>query len=249
MSEPRRILFLNTLGIVGGQEVVMLDIVRNLDARRYAARAACLLPGPLVDALESLGVPTTVLPRHRIRRPVTFARAVRELGRIIERERVDVVHCNGDTLLLYGALASLRRRTPCVWHVYEPVVTGGSSYAWLFYQTQRRLPRAWTIFGTAAVEESYLHHYPDLGPHSAIMPGVDIDALVQGADPGAARRRLGIPENAPLLLAIGRLQRSKGLRELVEATARLNGRFEPPHVVLCGGKAVMTDEDFEDELT
>jgi glycosyltransferase involved in cell wall biosynthesis len=248
MRRPRRILFLNTVGIVGGQEVVMLDILRGLDPNDYACVAACLMPGPLVDELGALGVRTYVLPPHRIRQPLTLARALVALARILFRERIELVHCNGDGLLLYGALSGSLRRTPCVWHVYEPVNTGSSAYSRFFYLTQRRLRPAWTIFGTAAVEPSYLEHYPRLGPHTAIMPGVDVDALNRGADAEAARRRLGIPDGAPVLLLIGRIQRSKGQRELVEAVSRLRGNFAPPHVVLCGGPALMTDEDFPDEI-
>ncbi len=244
----KRILFLNTLGIIGGQEVVMLSIIKNLDRQRFMPVAASLVDGPLVEELRTNGVPTTVLPKHRIRQPHRFALALVELARIIDRERIDVVHCNGDTLLLYGALAARWRRVPCVWHVYEPVVTGGSHYTRFLYQAQRRLHAAWTIFGTAAVEESYLRDYPNLGPHSAIMPGVDVDELNRDADPVAARRALGIPDEAPILLLIARVQRSKGQRELVEAVARLNGAFTAPHVVFCGGAAVMTDEDYHDEV-
>lgn len=244
----KRVLFLNTLGIIGGQEVVMLSIIKNLDRGRFTPVAASLVDGPLVGELRSIGVPTTVLPKHRIRQPHRFALALVELARILSRERIDVVHCNGDTLLLYGALAARWRHVPCVWHVYEPVVTGGSPYTRFLYEAQRRLRAAWTIFGTAAVEESYLRDYPELGPSSAIMPGVDVDELNRGADPVAARRALGIPDHAPILLLIARVQRSKGQRELVEAVAELRGAFAPPHVVFCGGAAVMTDEDYHDEV-
>ena len=244
------ILFLNLVGIIGGQEVVLLDIVRHLDPRQYRCVVVCLFPGALTDALNDLGVRTYVLPPHRIRQPVRLARTLRGLARIVADERADLVHCNGDTLLFYGFLAAtLRWQVPCVWHVYEPVATTGSPFVRFLYQMQRRMRAAWTIFGTAAVEESYVRHYPRLGPRTAIMPGVDVDAIGRNADPHAARRGLGIPADAPLLLTIGRVQRSKGHRELIEAMARLSGRFDPPHLVLCGGRAFMTDEDFHDELT
>jgi len=246
---PTKVLFLNTLGIIGGQEVVMLDIVRNLDRQRYSALAAMLVGGPLVDALGTLGVRTHILPPHRLRQPLRLALAIRSLSRLIAREHVDIVHCNGDSLLLYGALAVLFNRIPCIWHVYEPVAYRGSAYVRLLYETQRRLHPAWTIFGTAAVEDSYLSHYPTLGPHTPIMPGVDVAALTEGADAERARQKLGLPPDAPLLLMIGRLQRSKGQRELIEALALLSGARPEPHVVLCGGPPVMTDEGYEAELT
>jgi glycosyltransferase involved in cell wall biosynthesis len=245
----RTVLFLNLAGIVGGQEVVMLDIIRRLDPTQYRAVAACVMPGVLVETLEALGVRTYVLPPHRIRQPLRLGRAIRRLARIVADEGVDIVHCNGDTLLFYGVLATFTKRIPCVWHVYEPVATRGPAFVHFVYQTQRRMRPAWTIFGTAAVEESYLKHYPRLGRHSAIMPGVDTDALNTGADADAGRARLGIPKDAPVLLTIARIQRSKGQRELLEALARLEGDFVPPHVVFCGGPPFMTDEDFQEELT
>jgi glycosyltransferase involved in cell wall biosynthesis len=248
MTAPRRVLFLNSLGVIGGQEVVMLDIVRTLPRERYELFAATLVDGPLTAALRGLGVTTEVLPQHRIRQPLRFARALGAIRRIIERERIDVVHCNGDTLLVYGALAALGSRVPCVWHVYEPVGKSGSAFVSFVYRVQRQLRADWTIFGTAAVRDSYVADYPRLGGYTPIMPGVDVDALNQGADAAAGRRKLGIPDGAPVLLVIARLQRSKGQRELIEAVSRLSGPGPLPHVVLCGGRAVMTDDDYYDEL-
>jgi len=240
----RRILFLNTMGIVGGQEVVMLDIVRGLDRLRYEPFAATLRPGLLVDTLRAERVETRVLPPHRIRQPLKFAAAIAALTQILVRERIDLVHCNGDVLLLYGVLAALPLRVPCVWHVYEPVDTSSSGFNRLVYHAQKRLRAAWTIFGTAAVEESYLRYYPQLGPHTPVMPGVDVDAVRRGADPLRARQRLGVSAEVPLLLAIGRVQRSKGHRELLEAVALLDRASPQPHVVVCGGPPVGTDADY-----
>lgn len=244
---PRRVLFLNTMGIVGGQEVVLLDLVRGLDRARYAPYAATLLPGLLVDTLRAEGIDTRILPRHRIRQPLKFGRALAALTRLLVQQRIDLVHCNGDVLLVYGALAALPLRIPCVWHVYEPVDTSGSPFNRLVYQAQKRLRAAWTIFGTAAVEESYLRCYPRLGPRTPVMPGVDVDAVTRDASAERGRTLLGVSEDAPLLMTIGRLQRSKGHRELIEAVAALE-TTSPVHVVLCGGPPVGTDEDFPDEL-
>jgi glycosyltransferase involved in cell wall biosynthesis len=245
--QPRGVLFLNTEGVIGGQEMVLLDIVRGLDPSRYRAVIASLLPGALTDVLVAEGRKAVVLPPHRLRNPTTLLGTLLALGRLLRDERIDIVHCNGDSLLFYGAVAGAPRRLPCVWHVYEPVVSGGRAYERFFYETQRRLRPAWTIFGTAAVEESYLRSYPRLGPHTPIMPGVDIDALTQGADAERARRRFGLPP-APLFLVIGRLQRSKGQREAIEALAALGAAEPAPHLVLCGGPPIRTDEDYPEEL-
>jgi glycosyltransferase involved in cell wall biosynthesis len=246
--QRRRILFLNAVGVIGGQEMVLLDLVRGLDPARFESVVASVLPGALTDVLRAEGRAAHVLPPHRLRKPHTLARTLVALARLLREERIDIVHCNGDALLFYGAVAGALRRVPCVWHVYEPVVTRGHAYARFFYETQRHLRADWTIFGTAAVEESYLSCYPRLGPHSAIMPGVDIDAVTRDADGERARRRFGLPPDAPLLLVIGRLTRWKGQREAIEALAALPAFTPAPHLVLCGGPPYLTDEDYPDEL-
>jgi len=245
--QPRGILFLNTEGVIGGQEMVLLDLVRGLEPSRYRAVVASLFPGPLTDVLVAEGRRAVVLPQHRLRKPATLLAALVALGRLLRDERIDIVHCNGDSMLFYGAVAGVPRRLPCVWHVYEPVGTRANLYERFFYETQRRLRPAWTIFGTAEVEESYAHNYPRLGPHTSIMPGVDIDAVTRGADAERARRRFGLPP-APLFLVIGRLQRSKGQREAIEALAALATPAAAPHLVLCGGPPIRTDEDYPEEL-
>jgi glycosyltransferase involved in cell wall biosynthesis len=247
VTKPVRILFLNTVGVIGGQEMVLLDLVRGLEPSRYESVVASLLPGALTDVLVAEGRKAVVLPPHRLRRPVELARTLVALARLLAEERIDIVHCNGDSLLFYGALAGALRRLPCVWHVYEPVVTHGV-YQRFFYETQRRLRAAWTIFGTAAVEESYLRCYPRLGPHTSIMPGVDSEVVTRGADAERARRRFGLPPGAPILLVIGRLQRSKGQREAIEALAALGPRASEPHLVLCGGPPWGGGADYTDEL-
>jgi glycosyltransferase involved in cell wall biosynthesis len=244
----RRILFLNTVGVIGGQEMVLLDMVRGLDRHRFEPVVATMLPGPVPEMVRAEGTPSYVLPPHRLRRPLTLGRSLAALARIVSRERIELIHCNGDSLLFYGAIAGAPWRRPCVWHVYEPVVTGGNLYERFFYQTQRRLRAAWTIFGTAAVEESYLQHYPELGPHTAIMPGVDVDGLLRDADAGRARRRFDLPHDAPVFLVIGRLQRSKGHRYAIEALASLVEQTPRPHLVVCGGPPIDTEEDHPEEL-
>ncbi len=244
----RRVLFLNTVGFIGGQEMVLLDLVRGLDPSRYESVVATIQAGALVDTLRAEGRRAVVLPPHRLRQPHTLVRVLVALARLLREERIDIVHCNGDSLLFYGAVAGRFRRLPCVWHVYEPVVTRDNSYARFFYETQRLLRADFTIFGTAAVEESYLRCYPRLGPHAPIMPGVDIDAVTRGADAERARRRFGLPADAPLLLVIGRLSSWKGQRQAIEALAALRPFTPPPQLVLCGGPPFLTDEHYPDEL-
>ena len=66
-----------------------------------------------------------------------------------------------------------------------------------------------------------------------IPNGVDTN-LFHPRDRIACRRRLGLPTQQPMIVAVAHLKPSKGVGELVEAVSRLHPR---PHLVLVGGEA------------
>jgi glycosyltransferase involved in cell wall biosynthesis len=69
--------------------------------------------------------------------------------------------------------------------------------------------------------------------------GVDLDAFSPEVSATGARARLGVPEHAFFVLALGRLVEKKGFRYLIEAAAQLDG----VHLVIAG------DGDLRQALT
>lgn len=74
--------------------------------------------------------------------------------------------------------------------------------------------------------------------------GVDCERFARGDGP-AFRRRYGLPEAAPVVLCVGRLDPQKNQRELVEALPRWRTRFPDLRLVLIGPA---TDPDYERQL-
>ncbi len=72
---------------------------------------------------------------------------------------------------------------------------------------------------------------------SRVIPyGVDVETFSPAPERRTLwRRRLGIPEEAPLLLGVGRMATKKGFQVLLEILPRLFGEFPDLHVVLAGG--------------
>jgi glycosyltransferase involved in cell wall biosynthesis len=72
---------------------------------------------------------------------------------------------------------------------------------------------------------------------SRVIPyGVDVEAFSPLPERRAIwRRRLGIPDGAPLLLGVGRMATKKGFQVLIEILPSLLGEFPDLHVVLAGG--------------
>jgi glycosyltransferase involved in cell wall biosynthesis len=66
-----------------------------------------------------------------------------------------------------------------------------------------------------------------------LYDGIDLERFAPG-DRAAARRQLGLADESPLVLFVGRLVPGKGLPELLEAFARLHGRHPGVHLALVG---------------
>ncbi|AGC42427.1 group 1 glycosyl transferase [Myxococcus stipitatus DSM 14675] len=140
-----RVLFLNPVGVVGGAERALLDLMaclRHLDPR-LSLHLLAGTPGPLLDEARALGVDAKLLalppalsalgdsalrgrgPREALRFARSLAPApllLADYGRTLRREvanvQPDVVHSNGiKTHLLSAATTGLRVKR--VWHIHD----------------------------------------------------------------------------------------------------------------------------------
>ncbi len=70
---------------------------------------------------------------------------------------------------------------------------------------------------------------------SHVIPyGVDVDTFAPGEDASGWRRKLGIPDDATLVLTVGRMVSKKGFDVLVDALPRVLEGAPPVHVVFAG---------------
>lgn len=243
----KRILFLAPVGEKGGAETFLLDIIRGLDWTRYQPLAACLKPGPFVEELRGFGVSAYALPAHQTRHLHKVAAAIRHLRRIIQKEQIDLIHANGSSMMLYAGLAAAGTRCRVVWQVHDPL-DGGGLFERAFVATQRRMHPAWTIFSNPLVAESYQTTYHNLTRHCTILPGVDVEGLLQGADGPRGRTALNIPEDAPVITMFARLQQAKGHRFLIQAAKQIASKYPEARFLICGGSLFGREPDYPAEV-
>ena len=243
----KRILFLAPVGEKGGAETVLLDIARGLDAARYRPLVACLKPGAFVEDLRGLGITAHALPAHQTRHLHRVGAAVQRLRRLVREERIDLIHANGSSMLLYAALASAGTGCRVVWQVHDPLC-GGGLFERAFVAVQRRMRPDWTIFSNPAVAASYLKTYHGLTRHCTILPGVDAEGLLRGADAVRGRAALSIPEGAPVIAMFARLQRAKGHHDLLRAARQVLSQHPEARFLLCGGSLFGLEPDYPEEI-
>lgn len=244
MNAP--VLFLLPAGDKGGAEAVIEALVARLDRRRFEPWAVCMRPGPLIADLAAAGARTFTLPAHRARRPIKLVRSVVALRRLVRTAQPAIVHANAGHLLAHATAATRGTATRVVWHVHDPL-GNRTLHERAFRWAQRGLQPDVTVFANPAVATSYLAAYPRIGRHRTIVPGVDPERFAR-ADPEAARRAVGVPYAAPLVVTVARLQAFKGHAHLLAAAPRILAAHPAARIVIAGTTLFGREPDLERSL-
>jgi glycosyltransferase involved in cell wall biosynthesis len=242
-----RILFLNPVGVPGGAERALLDLLaclRKLDPA-LSLHLLAGTEGPLLDEARALGVDSRLLPlperlsalgdsglRDQGARalwgmasslaptPGLLAGYLRALRREVRALRPHLLHSNGiKTHLLSSATVDLR--VPRVWHIHDFI--GERPLV-------RRALRALRPVATAAIANSRavgLDASQVLGsvPVHVVYNGVDVERFAPGPGEGSRLDELAglppAPEGTLRLGLVATYARWKGQEIFLQAAARL----------------------------
>lgn len=116
----RRILYISNTGkIIGGGEFSLLNLVNNLDKKRFEPLVAVPGEGDFTDKLKKADIPYVFinLPTIRSLRIDMIFLSVFRLIMIIKKQKINLVHANGSRAMLIGGLAARLAGPPCIWHL------------------------------------------------------------------------------------------------------------------------------------
>lgn len=222
------LLLANTGVVVGGGEVSLLQLLRDLDRRRWPVTLACPEEGAVAARARSQGVPVIILPMPTVRGSglLRLPGLVARLARRIRQAGFGLVHANGSRCMLYGGLAGRWATVPVLWHVRV-----NARDPWLDPLLGRLAARI--VANSAATAGRFGGH---AARRIAVVPnGVDLAAFRPGQGGARVRRELGIPADARLVGTVGRLHPVKGHDLFLRAAAEVATAFPAAHFLLVGG--------------
>lgn len=226
MNAPLKVLHVSTvdLGIS-----FLLPQLRALQSDGFEVHAACA-DGPLVASFEREGIKVHRVEVTRDLTPLADLKLLRQLYRIIRRERYAVVHTHTPKMELVGQVAAWLARAPVIIYTNHGLIFLGRTGA-LEGRMFRTVARVAGLFSDKVISQSAedvstvvrerIYTRRKVG---FLGNGIDIRLLRAGRftpeGVRAKRRELGIPDGDRVVGMVGRYVWEKGYREFFEA-ARL----------------------------
>jgi glycosyltransferase involved in cell wall biosynthesis len=228
VKPPVRIAFCITDLDPGGAERALVQLVTGLDRGRWEPAVFCLARhGALADELEATGTQVACLGARNWSSIWVILRLARELRRF----QPAIVQ----TFLFHANIAGrIAARFAGVGKVVAGIRVAEKRSRvplWLDRWTNRLV--ATNVCVSQAVADFSIGE-AGLAPEKIVVIGNGVDVKRFSDARPADLRRFRIPEASPVLLTIGRLDRQKGLTDLIEAAALVAPRFPAAHFLLVG---------------
>ncbi|MBI2190796.1 MAG: glycosyltransferase [Planctomycetes bacterium] len=223
-----RILYAITELDIGGAERMLHRLAVGIAARGHEVTVACLSGRGVVGKwLETAGIRVHYLDARLAWPPA----AVTRLRRLIRTFGPDVLHTVLFHANLAGRWAGRLERVPAIVCSVRVEEVERPWRLWLDGWTQGMM-QAETCVSESARQFTHRRSGIPLSKLVTIPNGVEMDRF--NLSRGAFRTELGIGPTAPLLVSVGRLERQKGTRYLIEAMAQVRDRFPEAILVLVG---------------
>ncbi len=240
-GRPLRVLHVVPLLGHGGMETGVMKLVTGCDPSRIVSDVCTLEPA---RAFTDLFSGDSVL--HELsRRSALDLGLVRALAAIMRRRAFDVVHTHAWGTLVEGRIAAKLAGVRHVIHGEHGTLETRPRNVRLQRHTWKRVDRLLAVSDELARRMVSVVGI-DRARIDVIPNGVDLD-LFTGDSRDAARRRLGLPLDATIVLAIGRLVDVKNYAMLLHAAALLP-RTGPRWKVLIAGEGPLR-ADLEQRMT
>lgn len=236
-----KILFISHSQYLNGAETALLTLLSNLDRSRFQPVLVLPHDGELGERARCLSVPTYVTDLEwwiegpdPIMGEIPLRARVLNLLKIVEKENPDLIHTN-TSVIIEGAIAAAIKGIPHVWHIHEILNNHPGLRPLLpFSLTLDIIGKLSdkTVVVSNAVKDSFNNLIPDNKVQIAYN-GIDLHKFRPGI-PSSFRLELGIPEDKPVILAVGSIIKEKGYDNLLQAVALLKHRRLEATTVIVG---------------
>jgi glycosyltransferase involved in cell wall biosynthesis len=226
---------------LGGGQINLLSLAKNLDKEKFEVFVCSGEEGPLVDEVRKNNLTYF---------PVAFSKklnrkTVKDLIPVLRDNKIDILHTHGGVAGFYGRWAARKCRLPVIIHTLH-----GIHYLhyrnfllkWIYVLLERYFSRFTDalIFVSDADREK--------GKRFKLAPEEKMVVVKNGIDLSSRelqkkleseieknRRDLGLQSSQPIVGTVARLHRQKGITYLLKAAKRICQAFPEIKILIVGG--------------
>lgn len=227
---PLRVMFVITSMPVGGAETLLVELVRRMDRRRFAPELCCLKRfGPLGEVLSGEVPAFTGLLAHKY-----DLRVLPRMIRLMRRRRVDAVVTvgTGGDKMFWGRLAAYAAGVPVICSALHS--TGLPDRVERLNRLLAPLTDAFVAVAEPHARYIAEHEGCPARKVFVIPNGVDTDRFRPRWPDERLRRRLGLPDAAPVVAIVAALRPEKNHALFLEASARVRAELPEARMLIVG---------------
>lgn len=201
----------------GGTERLLTGVARHVDRSRFRIEVAYLLPwkDAFLDEIEAQGIPVHCLNAPR---PTSIGWLGR-LRKLVRSNDIQLVHTHAPLPAAMARVGLGGKDGPALVHTEHN--------QWGRYRRPTRWANAatyWRNGATLAVSDGVAASIRSRVPTMTVVHGIDVSALRNGSGARrAARSRLGLPDDVPVVGTVGNFTPKKDQATLLRAFAAVAG--------------------------
>lgn len=239
----RKVLYITELVDLGGGEKSLLYMIEALNKEQFCPVVLCPKEGPLTGELRRKNVRVVVFPFGRAEKlfgiiPILPLGGMVRVLCLLRSERIGLVHANCFLGAVLAAFACKILRVPLVWTVHG-WTSGGGLQGMLMNVFIDRIITVSTAVERFLMRSDTLHP----GKVQTVFLGVDLAEFRALKDRAAVRQEFHVPEAAPLIGMVGRLQAVKGHRYFLEAARLVKNELPAAKFIIVGDRLFNNPSD------
>ncbi len=237
------ILFVSHSAELNGAERMLLQILKNIDRKKFHPYLLLPKPGPLGREVRKLGIEEEIVPcrwwiteKSKIwKQPFSWLwniRSVLRVLRILRRRKISLIFSN-TSVAFSGALAAKMKKIPHIWSIHE--ILGGKNSLLHFFFGERALLRLISQLSTRIIVNSSASQKAFKGNKKIrlVYNGIEMNRKNAGSEE-SLREEFGLLKDDFVLSVVGKIYREKGQKEVILAVDSLRRSYPQVKLLVVG---------------
>lgn len=234
-ERPIKLLKVMTSFYSGGTEGQVLNLVRRLNRSEFDLQSACLRKeGDIIKEFEKLDFPITEFQIKNLYSPGTIMQQLR-FARFMQKQQIQIVHSYN----FYSNVFTI----PAAKIAGIPVILASIRDRGIYLTPAQKKVQKWVcgmadkiLVNAESIREWMLEQGYAATKIEVIKNGIDLSRYTKVKGGSKIREELGIPESAPVILLLSRLNAQKGVDDFIDAAVEVNKTHPDIRFLIVGAK-------------